>query len=56
MSIIVCVNDDPGVTLIYFTTRSNLIILTFLLENVKTMDISETNLTLFTSDSMLGKF
>ena len=49
-------NDDPGVTLNYFTARSNLIILAFLLENGKTVDISETNLILFTSNSMLGKF
>ena len=25
-SIIVCTNDDPGVNLIYFTTRSNLVL------------------------------
>ena len=56
MSIIVCANDDPGMTLTYFTARSNLIILAFLLENGKTVDISETNLILFTSNSMLGKF
>ena len=51
-----CANDDPGVTLTNFTARSNWIILAFLLENGKTGDISETNLILFTSDSMLGKF
>ena len=56
LPIIVCANDDPGVTLSYFTARSNLIILAFLLENGKTVDISETSLILFTSDSMLGKF
>ena len=53
---LVCAIDDPGVTLTYFTARSNLIILAFLLENGKTVDISESNLILFTSDSMLGKF
>ena len=41
MSIIVCANDDPGVTLTYFMARSNLIILAFLLENGKTVDISD---------------
>ena len=49
-------NDDRGVTLTYFTARSNLIILALQLENGKTVDISETYLILFTSDSMLGKF
>ena len=39
MRIIVCANDDPGVTLTYFTARSNLIILAFLLENGKTVDM-----------------
>ena len=56
MSIIVCAIDDPGVTLTYFTARSNLIILAFLLENGEIVDISETNLILFKSDSMLGQF
>ena len=42
MSIIVCSNDDHGVTLTYFTARSNLVTLTFLKEKVKTMDFSET--------------
>ena len=40
--IIVCSNDDPQVTLTYFTARSNLIILAFLWEKVKTVDFSET--------------
>ena len=35
--IIVCTNDDLGVNLTYFTTRSNLL----LLEKVKTVDFSE---------------
>ena len=39
--IIVCSNDDPGVTMTYFTTRSNLVILAFLWEKVKTVDFSE---------------
>ena len=33
LPIIVCSNDDPGVTLTYFTARSNLVIQAFLLEN-----------------------
>ena len=41
LSIIVCTNDDPGVTLIYFTTSSNLVTKDFLLEKVKTVDFSE---------------
>ena len=56
MSIIVCANDDPQVTLTYLTARSNLIFLAFLSEKGKTVDISEIYLILFTSDSMLGKF
>ena len=35
-------NDDPRVTLTYFTARSNLITLAFLREKVKTVDFSET--------------
>ena len=35
-------NDDPGLTLIYFTARSNLLLYTFVWENGKTMDFSET--------------
>ena len=37
LPIIVCTNDDPGVNLTYFTTRSNLV----LWEKVKTVDFSE---------------
>ena len=33
--IIVCSNDDPGVTLTYFTARSNLVTKAFLWEKVK---------------------
>ena len=40
--IIVCSNDDPGVTLTYFTARSNLVTKAFLWEKVKTVDFSET--------------
>ena len=42
MPIIVCSNDDPGVTLTYFTARSNLVTKAFLWEKVKTLDFSET--------------
>ena len=40
--IIVCSNDDPGLTLTYFTARSNLVTYAFLWEKVKTVDFSET--------------
>ena len=40
--IIVCSNDDPGVTLTYFTARSNLETYAFLKEKVKTLDFSDT--------------
>ena len=40
--IIVFSNDDPRVTLTYFTERSNLVTYAFLWENVKTVDVSET--------------
>ena len=35
-------NDDPGLTLTYFTARSNLVPYAFVLEKGKTMDFSET--------------
>ena len=38
----VCSNDDPGLTLTYFTARSNLVPYAFVWEKVKTMDFSET--------------
>ena len=38
----VCSNDDPGLTLTYFTARSNLLPYAFVWEKGKTMDISET--------------
>ena len=37
-----CSNDDPRVTLTYFTARSNLVTYAFLWEKVKTVDFSET--------------
>ena len=40
--IIVCPNDDPGVTLTYFTASSNFLTLALLLEKVKKVDFSET--------------
>ena len=39
--IIVCSNDDPGVTLTYFTARSNLVTKAFLWEKVKTVDFQK---------------
>ena len=38
----VCSNVDPGLTLIYFMARSNLLPYAFVWEKGKTMDISET--------------
>ena len=38
----VCLNDDPGLTLIYFTARSNLVPYACVWEKGKTIDISET--------------
>ena len=38
----VCSNDAPGLTLTYFTARSNLVPYAFVCEKVKTMDFSET--------------
>ena len=38
----VCSNDDPELTLTYFTARSNLVPYAFVWEKGKTMDISET--------------
>ena len=35
-------NDDPGLTLTYFTARSNLIPYAFVWKKGKTMDFSET--------------
>ena len=36
------INDDPGLTLTYFTARSNLVPYAFVWEKGKTMDFSET--------------
>ena len=38
----VCLNDDPGLTLTYFTARSNLVPYAFVWDKDKTMDFSET--------------
>ena len=38
----VCSNDDPGLTLTYFTARSNLVPYAFVWEKGKTMDFKET--------------
>ena len=37
----VCSNDDPGLTLTYFTATSNLVPYAFVWEKGKTIDISE---------------
>ena len=37
----ICPNDDPGLTLIYFTTKSNLVPYAFVWEKVKTMGFSK---------------
>ena len=56
----VCSNDDPGLTLTYFTTRSNLVPYAFIWAKGKTMDISETivvcDLKLATDDRSDKKF
>ena len=38
----ICSNDDPGLTLTYFTARSNLVPYAFVWVKGKTMDFSET--------------
>ena len=38
----VCSNNDPGLTLPYFTARSSLVPYAFIWEKVKTIDFSET--------------
>ena len=38
----VCSNDDPGLTLTYFTARSNMVLYAFVWEKGKTMEFSET--------------
>ena len=56
----VCSNDDSGLTLTYFTARSNLVPYAFVWEKGKTMDFSETivvyNLKLATDDRSDKKF
>ena len=53
-------NDDPGLSLIYFTARSNLVPYAFVWEKGKTMDLSETSvvydLKLATDDRSGKKF
>ena len=50
--VIVCSYDDPGVTLTYFTARSNLVTYALLWEKVKTVDFSET---IAASDLKVGR-
>ena len=38
----ICSNDDPGLTLAYFTARSNLVTYAFVIEKGKTIDFSDT--------------
>ena len=56
----VCSNDDSGLTLTYFTARSNLVPYVFVWEKGKTMDFSETSvvydLKLATDDRSDKKF
>ena len=56
----VCSNDDPGLTLTYFTARSNLVPYDFVWEKGKTVDFSETivvyDLKLATDDRNDKKF
>ena len=49
---IVCSNDDPRVTLTYFTARSNLVPSVFLWEKAKIVDFSET---IAASDLKVGR-
>ena len=50
--VIVCSNDDPGVTLTYFMANSNFVTLVFLWEKKKTVDFSET---IAASDLKVGR-
>ena len=56
----ICSNDDPGLTLTYFTARSNSVPYAFVWEKGKTMDFSETivvyDLKLATDDPSDKKF
>ena len=38
----VCSNDDPGLTLTYFTAKSNLVPFVFVSENAQAVDFQET--------------
>ena len=49
----VCSNDHPGLTLTYFTARSNLAPYAFVWEKGKIMDFSET---IVVCDIKLGRF
>ena len=55
-----CLNDDPVLTLTYFTAMSNLVPYAFVWEKGKTMDFSETivvyDLKLVTDDRSDKKF
>ena len=55
----VCSNDDPGLTLTYFTAKQYLVSYAFVWEKGKTMDFSETivyDLKLATDDRSDKKF
>ena len=56
----ICSNNDPGLTLTYFTARSNLVPYAFVWEKGKTMDFSEAvavyDLKLATDDRSDKKF
>ena len=56
----VCSNDDPGLTLTYFTARSNMVRYAFVWEKGKTMDFPETivvyDLKVATDDRSYKKF
>ena len=52
LPIIVCSNDDPELTLTYFTARSNFVIWAFPKEKVKMVDFSET---IAASDLKVGR-
>ena len=49
----VCSNDDPGLTLTYFTARSNLVPYAFVWEKGNIMDFSET---IVVHDIKVGRF
>ena len=56
----ICSNDDPGLTMTYFTARSNSVPYAFIWEKGKTIDFSETiivyDLKLATDDRSEKKF